>query len=87
MATPVGTGPIVQDVAPKGGFPKVSEPSAARPIFVSPPSTHITPACLHTEKRVELLVVFGAVPYYFHPSLLPELNKALRMEASMRRER
>lgn len=23
MATPVGTGPIVQDVAPKGGFPKV----------------------------------------------------------------
>lgn len=25
MATPVGTGPIVQDVAPKGGFPKVRE--------------------------------------------------------------
>lgn len=23
MATPVGTGPIVQDVAPKGGYPKV----------------------------------------------------------------
>lgn len=25
MATPVGTGPVVQDVAPKGGFPKVRE--------------------------------------------------------------
>eukprot|EP00903_Cladosiphon_okamuranus_P006213 g6107.t1 len=23
MATPVGTGPVVQDVAPKGGFPKI----------------------------------------------------------------
>lgn len=25
MATPVGTGPIVQDVAPKGGYPPVSK--------------------------------------------------------------
>lgn len=24
MATPAGTGPIAQDVAPKGGFPAVS---------------------------------------------------------------
>ncbi|CAM9731817.1 unnamed protein product [Pylaiella littoralis] len=23
MATPVGSGPVVQDVAPKGGFPKI----------------------------------------------------------------
>lgn len=26
MATPVGTGPIIQDGAPKGGFPKVRQP-------------------------------------------------------------
>lgn len=38
MATPVGTGPIVQDVAPKGGFPKVRETL----------NVHLRSTCAHT---------------------------------------
>lgn len=63
MATPVGTGPIVQDVAPKGGFPKVGEVRVARTLcFSLPPFAHTKKLHLLgsrvADNRMELLVVF-----------------------------
>lgn len=59
MATPVGTGPIVQDVAPKGGFPKVSRLVSERTMRGD--NSHLLPPLRHYSGNglVDVLGCFG----------------------------
>lgn len=84
MATPLGTGPIVQDVAPKGGFPKVRKPSVARTISPSPLRNtnylHTPASRTRTDKRITLLVCGGCAlssPVALLLSLLPKSDRSL----------
>ncbi|CAM9284551.1 unnamed protein product [Ectocarpus sp. 6 AP-2014] len=70
MATPVGTGPIVQDVAPKGGFPKI-QISRQLPSGRGPRGSVV----------LGLVTVTMAVGYY----KLGQANKARRAEQHEKR--